>query len=248
MKAIIPLFTLLVFIFIGCSSSVHTSLAGTARPPLPENAEIMVLQTYQKQPDSCIKLGEFHIGDNGFSTDCGYNKVIEAAKAVVRKAGGNILNITTFTGPGFSTCYRLTADILYRPHLVVLLNRINSTQDSITKVKFHGATNYAILNVYRPLSLSGAGGLISYNVRIKDSVIFRAKKGSRGEVKLYKEGKTTIWGETETKDSVTIDVKFGQEYFLRSDLQMGALVGEPILILMDKPAGRMEFESVKPNK
>lgn len=87
MKVITPLFALFVLIFLGCSSSVRTSLTGSARPPLPENAEIMVLQTYQKQPDSCMNLGEFHIGDNGFSTDCGYNKVVEEARAIVRKAG-----------------------------------------------------------------------------------------------------------------------------------------------------------------
>ena len=244
MKEIKLTVALIALIYFGCSSSVHTTLTSPARSPLPENAEIMVLQTYQKQPDSCIKIGTLHVGDNGFSADCGYNKVMEQAKAEVRKAGGNILNIEEFHEPdGFSTCYRISADILYRPNLNILLAKVNSIQDSITKAKFNGAKNYAILNVYRPQNYTGS--LIGYNIHVNDSVICRAKNNSRNEVKIYKEGKTTIWAQTEAEDSVIVNVKFGEEYFLKCGIRMGALVGEPILILMDKQTGRFELEGIR---
>ncbi len=244
MKEIKLLLTLFALIFLGCASSMHTSLTDSKRSPLPENTEVMVLQTYQKAPDSCTNIGTLHIGDNGFSADCGYKKVIEEAKAQVRKAGGNILSITEAHDPdNFSSCYRIYADILYRPNVGILLAKINSTQDSITKAKLHGATNYAILNIYRPSSYTGS--LIGYNLHMNDSVICRAKNNSRNEIKVYKEGKTTIWAETEARDSVVIDVKFGEEYFIKCTIRMGALVGEPVLVLMDKQVGRQESEGIK---
>lgn len=57
-------------------------------------------------------LGEVKIGDTGFSTNCDYETVIDAAKLEARKVGGNAIKIVSHQNPDFvSSCHRITATI-----------------------------------------------------------------------------------------------------------------------------------------
>ncbi|HPS13955.1 MAG TPA: hypothetical protein PLB87_11800, partial [Prolixibacteraceae bacterium] len=50
---------------------------------------------------------------------------------------------------------------------------------------------------------------------------------------------------TEVKDEIPIEIKFGNEYYIRCGITMGAFVGHPQLELVDKPSGKAEFQSIK---
>ena len=109
------------------------------------------------------------------------------------------------------------------------------------------STKYAILYVYRPSSFVGV--IIGYNLHItnsaiKDSVIGRAKNNSKFMVKLYQEGKTQIFAQTEAKKFVNIDVKFGKKYFLKCGIAMGAFVGRPQLDLIYPEQGELDYNNV----
>ncbi len=65
-------------------------------------------------PEDADKIGNIKVGDSGFSTNCGFDKVMEDAKIEARKIGGNILFITRHKTPDlWSSCHRISADIYF---------------------------------------------------------------------------------------------------------------------------------------
>lgn len=106
-----------LLLLTGCGATVRTSITDKSLNPLTPNAEVIILDKDQAIPDSCKVVGTIKIGDDGFSTDCGYDKVMEIAKDRARIAGGNIVKITELLLPGASTCYRLKATILYKAQI-----------------------------------------------------------------------------------------------------------------------------------
>lgn len=244
-------YNLLTVVFIclslsGCGPKITTTLSGPSSKPLSADQEVYILQLSDMTPDSCKLIAKLKIGDTGFTTDCKYGSVMEKAKMEARKVGGNIVKLTEVKEPGFkSSCYQIKADILYKQDTRYILEptpRQLAMEDSITKAKFGGAPNFAILYVYRPKNSLGV--LIGYDMHIGDSVICRAQHNTAHQIKLYKEGKTEVWAKTESREAVTVDVKFGEEYFLRCAVSMGAFVGRPEFYLVNKVQGRSEFEKV----
>jgi hypothetical protein len=109
------------------------------------------------------------------------------------------------------------------------------------------STKYATLYVYRPSNF--VGSFIGYNLHItnlaiKDSIIGRAKNNSKFIVKVYQEGKTQIFAQTESKRAVNIDVKFGRKYFLKCGIATGIFVGRPQLDLIYPEQGELDYDNV----
>jgi hypothetical protein len=105
--------------------------------------------------------------------------------------------------------------------------------------------NYATLNLYRPKN--AVGGLVGYNIKLDDSTICKLKNGRKFSVRLYKEGIIKIWPGTEDT-KISINVKFGEEYFVKFAMVSG-LVGEhPELNLINPEQGRVEFEALQDKK
>ena len=122
-------------------------------------------------------------------------------------------------------------------------------KDSIISANVKSDTaNYALLYVYRPKNFVGIA--ISYDLKISNSevqkfVVGRVKNNSKFVVKLYKEGKTEILAKTEAENSVSIDVKYGQKYYLKCGISMGVLVGRPDLNLVYSEQGELDYANVK---
>lgn len=116
-------------------------------------------------------------------------------------------------------------------------------RDSIRKMKFGDSPHFAIIYVYRLRNYSGSA--VSYDLHIGDTVICRVKNNTKYEIKVFKEGEIELWGRTETRASMTIDVKFGQEYYLKCGVKMGLAIGRPEFNLIDKSQGKPEYESMK---
>lgn len=231
----------LVATFIGCSPKAASSVTDNSSPPLNEDAAVLVLDINKALPDGCRKIGNLKADAGG--AECHYSTVIANAKDQARKMGGNIVKITRYWEPGIGNpCYRIKADVFFSANADQLVAADQATKDSLHRAKFGDHPDYAILYAYRP---SGVGPLIGYNLHLEDSVICRMKNNSKYEIRLYKEGPTTLWARTETKASIPLTVKFGEEYYLKCTLQMGAFVGEPRLGLIAKGPGEATYESIK---
>jgi hypothetical protein len=102
---------------------------------------------------------------------------------------------------------------------------------------------YALLYVYRQRAFVASLG--SYDVHVDDSVVATVKNNSKFIIKLYKEGPTSIWAKTESKRSVTINVKFGHEYFLKCGYSTGMFVMRPQLDLIYPEQGHLDFDAIE---
>jgi len=229
---------LIIFSLIACSPKVTTKLA-KIYPALDYKEEITVIGITEETPPTAIEIGTVKIGDTGFSTNCGWDVVIEQAKMEARKAGGNVLKIIKHLPPNAmgSACDRITAKIL-KVENPDKLSKIKENKISIVDSTW----NYAKLFVYRQ---GGVGALVGYDLYLGDSVICRVKSNSKQEIKITKKGMNTLWAKTEAKAEVPIDIEFGREYYLRCSMGMGVMVGRPKLQLVDRMQGKLEYNLIK---
>ena len=228
---VLTILAALIF-FNSCSPKISTSIS-KSYSPLDYQQEVAVIGLNQAEPDDAEFLGEVKIGDSGFSTNCGYDVVIDQAKLEARKVGGNAIKIINHTPPSAmgSSCHRITARILK-------LENIDSYLSEEEEILLD--VDYAILNVYR---YGGTGSLISYDLYLGDSVICRVQNNYKTTLHIKKDGLNTLWARTESKSEIPIDVKMGKTYYLRCGITMGAFVGRPSLELIDSKTGKTEFES-----
>ncbi|HNW51040.1 MAG TPA: hypothetical protein PKH79_08160 [Prolixibacteraceae bacterium] len=235
-KQLIFLLIICSFIINSCSPKVSTSFS-KKYPAIDYREEVRVFDLQDPIPSNPEELGVVKIGDTGFTTNCGYTEVIEKAKTEARSVGGNALKITKHTLPSVwgSSCHQITATILKVDHFDQI-----PASEVVDSSLIHA--NYALLHIYRP---TGAGALVSYDLHLGDTVICRVNNNWKKTLKIRKDGLNTLWARTEVKDEIPIEIKFGNEYYIRCGITMGAFVGHPQLELVDKPSGKAEFQSIK---
>lgn len=234
----------LIILLLGCSPKVKTSFTKSSEKSLDSKQEVMVLSLNQIVPKACKYLGKLKIGDNGFTTDCNYATVIVAAKDEARRNGGNIIKLTEIKTPGFSsTCYRIKADIYFAQNITDIEKQIKTDQDANQLSMFGPNPKFAVIYLFRPKNYTGSA--VSYDVHIGDTIIQRIKNNSKFAFKVCKEGKTEVWAKTESLELVTIDVKFGEEYYLKCGLKTGLWVGVPEINFLEKSQGRKEYLNVE---
>lgn len=112
MKKLIFLSLIISMVSISCAPKI-TSTVHQVHPPTDYKQIIIVYGLDDYIPKGVEVIGEIKIGDAGFSTKCGYDYVLDQAKLEARKAGGDAILITRHKKPDiWSTCHRITADIL----------------------------------------------------------------------------------------------------------------------------------------
>jgi hypothetical protein len=236
MKQIAFLFMGCIMILFSCAPKVSTIISKSYSAQ-NKNEEVRIYGLQDPVPGNSEELGVVRIGDNGFSTNCGWDDVIIIAKNEARKVGGNAIKITEHYPPSAfgSSCDRITAKIL----------KVKNFEDNTTLVKADSAllnADYALLHVYRNSSI---GALISYDLHLGDTVICRVYNKSKETIKIKKAGLMTLWARTEVKEELPINIKFGNEYYIRCGVTMGAFVGHPKIDLVDNQSGKAEFQSFK---
>jgi len=102
---------------------------------------------------------------------------------------------------------------------------------------------YALVHIYRPSNFVGFA--VSFNVDLEDGNVWKCKNGSRKTIKVTKETPFTLHAKTESDISLTFDVEFGKEYYVKCILVPGAFVAHPVFILRDENEGRSEFNEIK---
>ena len=109
---LISLFLILMLALQSCTPQISTSLI-KHYDPLGYNSIIRVIELNDSLPVHSEILGTIRIGDSGFTTQCDYATVLEAAKNEARKAGGNAIKIIVHKLPNMvSTCHQITAQIV----------------------------------------------------------------------------------------------------------------------------------------
>ena len=101
--------------------------------------------------------------------------------------------------------------------------------------------DYAVLYLYRP----GAYVQTPYDVHLGDQVVFRSRNKARAVIKIDKPGRYELWGKTETRESIVLDIKAGEDYYVRSYVKFGAAVWRPQFDLMPEASGRAEWNAMK---
>jgi len=238
MKQIVIFSICCLMIFNSCAPKISTSISKNY-PPLDYSKDVKVFGLQDPIPGSSEEIGTVKIGDTGFSTNCGWEVVLDKAKIEARKIGGNAIKIIDHIPPSLmgSSCDRITAKILK----VENFNAIATTIEDSSLIN----ADYAIIHVYRH---SGAGAFVSFDLHLGDTVICRVSNRWKKTIKIRKDGLNTLWAKTEVKEELPINIKFGKEYYIRCGITMGLLVGRPSIELVDNQSGKTEFQSIKLKK
>jgi hypothetical protein len=228
MKKNLFLFVGLIVMLSSCSPRVSTAITKQYSPLEPQE-DVLVFGAQDPQPQDAEFLGIVRIGSAMTSTKCDIYLVLLRAMSEARKIGGNALKLTQHI-PNGNGCHQISANIL----------RINNPQDySFTTIPDYA--DYALLHLYRPI---GSGAAVNYDLHLDTSVIARVNNNWRKIVRIEKEGPYSLWARTEQKVELPLNIKFGNEYYVRCAVTSGLLVGRPQLSLVDNSFGRVEFQSV----
>lgn len=97
--------------------------------------------------------------------------------------------------------------------------------------------NNSMVYVYRPSSFIGGG--VYYDVHTnddnnKDEIIGTLRNGGFIEKEITPKENTEIWAKTESKASVSLDMKPNETYCIKGGVGIGFLVGRPNLEIVDK--------------
>lgn len=234
-----------IILFISCATSISTKLANQSYQKLNEEEKIFVLEKIENLPINSEYIGDIKIGDSGFTTDCGYNKVITDATNSARNAGANIIQITEIKEPSVlgSSCYRIKAKI-YRNLDSESLSSITNKRDVKNKSRLPENSDYALIHFYRP-SL-GAGALLGYKIKdVNDSIVGRLRNGEKFIYKTKKFGNQSFFGTLETKEEIKINIEKGKEYFVRCSVNMGVVLGRPEIHSIENYIGMKEYDEIQ---
>jgi len=147
----------ILFIFSSCSPRISTSITKNFAM-LDNTQEVKILDLTDEVPVNSELLGEVKIGDTGFSTNCDYETVIDAAKLEARKVGGNAIKIVSHQNPDFvSSCHRITATIY----------KITSSNVSpfISKLQGDSILQSVQTPIYDTIQVTKLGGGYRYNYK-----------------------------------------------------------------------------------
>ena len=247
MKKTIILCVLGVLMLQSCSPKIKANLSTETHQPLDSETDILIVKQNEKIPENSIFIGDLKIGDSGFSTDCGYTKVMEDAKNNAKNSGANLVHLIEVKKPNLgTTCYRIKAK-LYRNLNQQSLASLSEKRTFENKSRLPADADYAVIYFYRPKSSVGA--LIGFKIRMDESdIIGRVRNGEKFSYQIKDFGPHEFWGLTESRSSVIINVKKGEEYFVRCGLTMGIAVGKPEIYSVDNDLGISEYESMKDKK
>ncbi|MBR0224380.1 MAG: hypothetical protein IJL93_08925 [Bacteroidales bacterium] len=113
----------------------------------------------------------------------------------------------------------------------------NASSESIPAVH----PDYAVVYLYR----TGNYVRTPYDVHLGDDVVYRSRNKTKAIVKIDKPGTYEIWGKTETRESITLKVELGKEYYVKTFVHMGAAIWRPSIELVSPEVGRSEWNSIR---
>lgn len=237
-------FFILSIAFIACSPKVKNHLSQEKFQPFKSNEQVYIIDKTETVPEGSAFVSDLQIGDTGFSTICDYEVVMGIARKKALAAGANLIHILEAKEPNFwSACYRIKAK-LYRNTDEQAMAQIVDKYQQKNKSRLPEDADYAVVYFYRPNAFVGSA--IGYKIRREDDTkIGRVRNGEKFEYKTTDFGLQTFRGITETSDSVVIDVKKGQEYFVKCGIKTGLFIGRPTMRITENWKGMKEFGAMQ---
>jgi hypothetical protein len=99
-----------------------------------------------------------------------------------------------------------------------------------------------LVYIYRSYSVLGSA--VAYSVHAGDEVVGKLHNGGYLTY-MADPGELEVWGKTEARGSVTLDVVSGKEHYVKGSLGVGVVVGRPKLIVVDEETGMREIKECK---
>lgn len=228
------LLSFLFFLLSGCANKRVT--VRSAYDPLKYNECVTVYSINDPFPEKYEFLGEVKYGDSGFSDECDYIPAIESAKTEARKIGGNVLKVTRHKRPDLlNSCHRLTISILRVDPQYIVAPRQEKPSGT--------DSDYASLCIYRTNSTEGS--LVNYNVYLDDQLIYRARNNSKCEINLREEGPIVLKAKSETDCELTLDIRLGESYYVKTTINTETMEAKPTLEEVDAASGAIESSTIK---
>ncbi|MDR2287284.1 MAG: DUF2846 domain-containing protein [Prevotellaceae bacterium] len=119
----------------------------------------------------------------------------------------------------------------------------STTASELQPPEYQADETCALFHIYRPNSIAGMA--IGYDLYFDNEFVYRVTNKSKITIRVASEGIHTLWAETESKTELPIDVKFGNEYYIKCGVGMGVLVGRPKLELVYNDIGWNEYSKIK---
>ena len=101
----------------------------------------------------------------------------------------------------------------------------------------------AVIYIYR--SPSFVGGAVSYDVHDGENGVVTSLPNGGYYPYIRSPGEVEIWAKTESKSSVTLDLKAGDVKYVKGTLGVGVLVGRPHLSVVSDEVGQSEIKECK---
>jgi hypothetical protein len=174
-----------------CSARITTSIQKSYEP-IARSQEVKVMNSLTEVPQGAELLGKVDVGDSGFTTNCSYDTVLNAAILEARKAGGNAICITDHLTPDFhSSCHRISANIYKIDfHLVKTVTQAADSNTIQNKAVEHATVVKDTLEIIRKslgyqykykgeiLTLSQIGTILEKNTASAE--LYKSAKSSSG--------------------------------------------------------------------
>lgn len=100
----------------------------------------------------------------------------------------------------------------------------------------------SLVYIYRTPKFAGSG--VSFKIHHNDKVVTTLYSGGYYPY-ITSPGEVEIWAKTESKASVTLDLKAGETKYVKGDVGVGFFVGRPKLIVVDNGTGAKEITACK---
>ena len=129
---------------------------------------------------------------------------------------------------------------------IVLLMVLTLSATNITRAQETQSTSAdesSKIYLYRPKSPVGMA--VVYSVFINEDHIGIAKNGFTKVYEITEPGEIEIWGETEKKMSLKLDVEPGNEYYVKCGVKMGTLTGRPKFTVESSAKGKKTYNKLQ---
>lgn len=218
----------------GCSPKLTANLFRTATP-LAYDDLVLFLDKWTPAPAEAEYYGSIEVNDMG-DTYVSDNEltVFYMAEAKAREIGANVIDITEEHHPGgVSDVYKIKAGLFHLDDVERFVYEVPATE----KHPDYAAVYFYRNNDYWPL--------VVYDVRIGDQKVYRSKKFSAAEVKIYEPGKVRIWAKLEKEAEITLNLELGKDYFIECGVAEGTFYGNPSFEVAPDGLGHHIYNAVK---
>lgn len=244
MKQVLLSLTLIFFI-LGCESKIGKSLINNNYAPLDFHTELIILNDIEIIPKDIEFIGEITIKDTGANSPCGFAKAFEDVKYNAKMAGANVIVLTDISTINLSnTCYRISAS-LFRAMDKSSKLAIQKNIEKKNKSRLSEDADYSVIYFYRPVTGYNLSSRYEIQMNQEPSSLGKLSSGDRFYFKTKKFGKTKFWIKKNEAFPIEIDVKRGQEYFVKCAVNLELIINELEIKLMETHFGKKEYELIK---